>query len=269
MFGSYTQVAARAAVACIISLILVFYQKVKLDIPKNKRLQVLLFAISFPLSIVFFTLSVVSIKAANSVFMIYVGSLATAFLVGKLVYKESINLQKILALILALCGLIFFVYPFDIRTLGLGVVFGLVAGVFDGLTNSLRKSLGGINRSVLLVYQYGLGALIGLSGALFVGETLIKTFNPLSLLVLIIFGVCLTLIGNLLTYGFNHFDVNIGTVVLSTELFFALIVNYFFLKEVPLPKEIIGGIMIFVAANVMGVDWNQFRKMFKGFRLHV
>jgi drug/metabolite transporter (DMT)-like permease len=48
-----------------------------------------------------------------------------------------------------------------------------------------------------------------------------------------------------------------------TLLFFALIVNYFFLNETPLPNEVIGGIFIFLAANIVGIDWGSFRKLWK------
>jgi drug/metabolite transporter (DMT)-like permease len=78
---------------------------------------------------------VISTKAANSVFTLYVGSLLISFLVGTFYFKEKINLQKILGMVFVILGLISLVYPFDIKLMSIGVIWGLLSGIMEGTTN--------------------------------------------------------------------------------------------------------------------------------------
>lgn len=263
MFGSYTQVALRGLVAMCAAFILANIKKASFKIPKDKILPVLMFALSFPLAIIFFTLSVISTKAANSVFTLYIGSLLISFFAGTFFFKEKINLQKILGMIFVVFGLLALIFPFNIKLLSAGVIWGLLAGIMEGTTNVLRKYLSKLDRNVILTYQYGTAVILALLVALLSGQVMLKAFSWPALLILLIFGLCLALIGNLLNYGFANFDMNVGTIILSTELFFALIVNYLFLGESPLINEIIGGIFIFLAANIVGIDWKAFAKLWK------
>jgi drug/metabolite transporter (DMT)-like permease len=69
---------------------------------------------------------------------------------------------------------------------------------------------------------------------------------------LTIFFALVIILGSYLTlYGFQNFDVNIGTVIMSTELVFAAIMAYFLFDEVPATHELVGGIVIF-AGSVVG-----------------
>lgn len=254
MFGNNTQVLVRAGIAFVYLVVLVALQRRSLRIPTAKRWQTALFAISFPLAIVLFTASATRTKAANSVFMLYAGSLAVAFLIGTFVFKEKVTWQKVLAQLVVVAGLLIFIDPSNLEALNLGILLGLASGLFDGVANSLRRYLGGLERNVLLMYQYGAGAVLGSILALGTGEDMIKEFHWSAVIVALIFGVGLVLIGKLTIYGFNHFDVNIGTIILATELFFALIVNYMLLDETPSTNELLGGILIFLAANLASID---------------
>ena len=64
------------------------------------------------------------------------------------------------------------------------------------------------------------------------------------------------LIGYLLVYGFGNFDVNLGTIILATELFFALVINALILKEIPTAYEIVGGLLIFSGTVVTSLKLN-------------
>lgn len=263
MFGSYTQVVLRGLVAMSVAFFLVILKKANFKIPKDKLLPVAMFAISFPLAIIFFTLSVISTKAANSVFTLYIGSLLISFFAGTFFFKEKVNLQKILGMIFVVLGLLSLIFPFDIKLLSGGVIWGLLAGIMEGTTNVLRKYLSKLDRNVILTYQYGTAVILASLMAVFSGQVMLKIFSWQAAVTLVIFGSCLALVGNLLNYGFANFDMNIGTIILSTELFFTLVVNYLFLGEIPLMNELIGGIFIFLAANIVGIDWKSFEKLWK------
>lgn len=186
--------------------------------------------------------------------MLYAGSLAVAFLIGTFFFKEKVTWLKIIAQLVVVVGLIIFIDPRNLDLFNAGILLGLASGVFDGLANSLRRHLGDLSRNVLLLYQYGTGAILGLLLAIGSGENMVKEWQWSAIVVALIFGVGLVLIGKLTIYGFNHFDVNIGTIILATELFFALVVNYIFLSESPNNNELLGGVLIFAAASLANLD---------------
>lgn len=79
----------------------------------------------------------------------------------------------------------------------------------------------------------------------------------------LIFAALLVGLGNLLLYGFQHFDVNVGTVILATELFFASLFGWVFFREVAAPNELIGGAVIFLASILSAVDLSALKKWAK------
>lgn len=95
------------------------------------------------------------------------------------------------------------------------------------------------------------------------GEIIIKEVTLLPIIVGIIFGLLQIGLGNLLLYGFQHFDVNVGTVILACELIFAAILGWVFLSETPTGNELLGGMLIFVASIISTVD---FKPLFKRLR---
>jgi drug/metabolite transporter (DMT)-like permease len=76
-------------------------------------------------------------------------------------------------------------------------------------------------------------------------------------MITVIFALVLIAGGNLILYGFQHFDVNIGTVITSTELIFGSLIGYIFYKEVPTLVETIGGVIILSGAIVAGVNFKK------------
>lgn len=259
MFGNNAQVFVRAGVAFIYLAVLVGINRNSLKIPKGKRWYTVLFSLSFPIAVVLFTASATRTKAANSVFMLYAVSLAVAFLIGTFLFKEKVTWQKITAQLIVVIGLIIFIDPRNLEVINAGILLGLASGVFDGLANSLRRHLGDLSRNVLLLYQYGTGATLGLILAIGTGENMVKEWHWSAVIVALVFGIGLVMIGKLTIYGFNHFDVNIGTIILATELFFALVVNYIFLSESPTNNELLGGVLIFAAASLASLDLSKLR----------
>jgi drug/metabolite transporter (DMT)-like permease len=73
----------------------------------------------------------------------------------------------------------------------------------------------------------------------------------------VVFAILQVFLGNFLLFGFQHFDVNIGTVILATELFFAVVIGFVFFQEVPAPNELFGGVLIFIASIIASVDFKE------------
>jgi len=156
MFGNNAQVAFRFVFAFIFLAAWALLVKRPAKLSKAVLMRVALLGIAFVLVVLLFTVSVNITKLANSVFLLYAGSIVTSLLIGTLVLKEKLTTMKVVAVVLALIGLA--MYSSALLSLSLGVVTAVVSGVFDGISNSLRKTLKGIDRHSILLYQYAFGA---------------------------------------------------------------------------------------------------------------
>ena len=77
-----------------------------------------------------FTISVNNTKIANSVFLLYSGSIISSLLIGTFVLKEKLTSIKIIAIILSLVGLA--MYSNAITSLSVGVITAVLAGLIEG-----------------------------------------------------------------------------------------------------------------------------------------
>lgn len=260
-FSDSGQVFARSLFATLIIASIVLYKKINpFRIEKKNIKQLLLFSIVFPLSILCFTVSANLIKVTNSLFMLYVGSLVSTAIFGKVLFKEKFGFKHISALALVFTGLSFFVYPFSFETLSLGIVLGLLSGIFEGSSHTLRRLMKDVKREVVVFYQSISGVILAAALLLFSNEVFINEFHWSAIFVAILFGLLLVSIGYLLVYGFGNFDVNLGTIILATELFFALVINAIFLKEYPTSNELIGGLLIFSGTAITSLKLNNKKK---------
>lgn len=257
-FSDPGQVFARSFFALLIIVGIVLFKKINpLKIGKKNLKYIVAFSIVFPLSILCFTISVNAIKVTNSLFMLYVGSLISTAFLGRIFFKETFSAQHIIALVLVLIGLGFFVYPFSIESLTVGLVLGLLAGILEGSSHTLRKLMKDVKREVVVFYQSLSGVILAAVLLFFSGEVFIKEFHVSAIFVALLFGALLVAIGYFLVYGFSNFNVNWGTIILATELFFAIVVNALILKEYPTFYELIGGLLIFAGTAITTLKFDD------------
>lgn len=256
-FGRYTQIFARSFIAIIVLLILLWAGHESLRIKRTDYKRAGLFAIGFPMIIIFFTLAVLHGKTTNAVMLLYAGSLLSAFLIGTFYFKESVTRQKVVAILLVLIGLLLFTRPWQGFVLSSGLIFGLLAGFSDGYTNSLRKLVQDLPRNTILFYQYSLQTIVSLLLIVFTRETIIKDLRLNGIVVALIFGILLVVLGRLLLFGFQRIDVNLATVVLSLELVFSVILSSIFLHERPQAHELIGAAFVLSGSIAAGLELNR------------
>jgi len=207
-------------------------------------------------------LALIQTKIIIALFGIYAGSIITSLLIGKIVFKEKFPLTKKIALFLTFLGLGLFLYPFSLANINLGLIFGLLCGLIDGITNAFRKSFAKTDK-FFVVFLTMLGG-IAISGFL----SLISDQNPLFLTQLstfaltigIFFGMLLFSVNYLLLIGFQNFDLNLGTIIISSELFFGLLLGIIFYREIPNLNEFIGGSLIILAIIVSNLNLFKIRK---------
>jgi drug/metabolite transporter (DMT)-like permease len=176
----------------------------------------------------------------------------SSFLLGTFLLKEKVGGQKILAIVLALGGLSF--YSNDLIAINLGIIFGVLAGIFDGISNVFRRKLAGVNRNAVIRVQYAVGTIFTGLITLLSGDQILKDVNTRGAVATIIFSIILIAAANLLLYGYQHFDVNIGTVIMSIELVFGALLGFLFYQEVPKSHELLGGTLIFAGSVISSID---------------
>ena len=168
---------------------------------------------------------------------------------GTLLLKEGFTTRKFIAIGLSLIGLA--LYSDSLLSGNAGLIFGLLAGATTALCNLLAKRLSGVDRNAVLRLQFGLGTIfMAMLTLLFSSGDIIRTVSFEAMAVTILFALILIFATRLVLYGFQHFDINIASVVLSSQLAFGALLGYLVYKEVPATHEIISGVLIACAAII-------------------
>jgi drug/metabolite transporter (DMT)-like permease len=248
MWGDKAQVVARFAIVLVLLAVYNLWRRHKPAIPEGKLLSLLGLGLTFAIMVLLFTSAIGKTTVANVLFVFYATNMITAFLLGTLILKEVVSRNKLSALILALTGLA--VYSGAIAAGNLGITFSILAGVCGGSNSMFSKKLAGVDRSIVLIIQYTIASLFSGLLLLISGDQVIRAASLHGVLLTILFALVIILGSYLTLYGFQNFDVNIGTVIMSTELVFAAVMAYFLFNEVPKVHELLGGVLIFTGSIV-------------------
>lgn len=252
MWSNNAQVAARSVVVLVILLIYSAFRKSKHKIPRDKLPYAVGLGVLFATSMILFTWAFQETTLSNTYLTSYATNIVVSFLLGTLILKESASHRKIAAIVLCLIGLLF--YSNAIFSGTTGIIFSILSGVVGGFSGLFSKQLRGVNRTAVLKLEFAICAVVATLVTLFSGEKIIHNPNIYGFFITLIFAGVLILAGNLVLYGFQHFDVNIATVITASELIFGSLFGYLFYKEIPTPYETIGGVIILSGAVLSGVN---------------
>jgi drug/metabolite transporter (DMT)-like permease len=207
------------------------------------------FALLFPLSVILFVLAIFHGSVAQVVFSFYAGTLASSFALGRIFFHERVGLYKAVALVLVVVALVVLVDPLHHVTLSGGVVLGLASGLFQGGAGVFQKHLAvAPDRLSLLTLQTGAGLVLSL-GVL--GITAQPVSAHLSVHVWLVtagYGLAMLAITYLFLVGFAHANLNTGSILVSSELFFGPFFAWLLLAE-SLPAHVLlaGGCVVVAA----------------------
>ncbi len=236
----------------LISFYILFFKRNNLQISEKK--MVALYGLFYGFGGSFYTLSILSTKVATTVFGINTGALTSSLIIGLAFFHEKFTLRKRLTLFLAFIGLFIFTYPLSLNSVDMGLLFGLIGGLMAVSANSIGKQLGErVSREVLVIARC---AGIGLGGLILIAvnsESFLPAFSMQSVLLILLLAFVLITASFAILKGFQNFDLNLGSIVISSELIFASIFAALFFKEYPKTFEILGGLFILaaiVAANI-------------------
>lgn len=254
MFSVTAQTTVRTALVLAVLFGFNWFTHRLQKIPRPALYRLILLGIVITGLLLLFTYAVTNTKISTTISVQYAGIIATSFLLGGLLFKEKLTFAKVIALLLAGCGLA--MYAGTGLALNLAILAAFASGIFDAIANALRKSLGAYNlsRTLLLQYQYMVALVCMAAITIVAGGDLVKDVSLTAILATIIFVGLLIVSGNLLFYGFKHFDVNAGAIILASEIFFAAVLAYLFFDEVPTAGEATGACLIFAAAILSTVN---------------
>jgi len=253
MYGDFAQVTARFLLAAAILFIIRAIAKKSLNLTKKQFVFASIIGVTFSALIMLFTLGVMTEKIATVIFVFYAASIISSLFFGSMFFKEK-N-KSAIAVTLALLG--FFAFSGISLAVSFGILAGVLSGMLDGLTNSLRKYLKDADTQSVMQVQFISGTLFAGIVMLFMSEPIIKEVTLLPILVTIIFAILQIKLNELLYYGFQRMDVNVATIILSSEVVFASLIGYFFFAEVLSTTEMIGGFLILVASIVNAWSFKQ------------
>lgn len=249
MWGDQAQIAARFALVWLILAVYARFKGERASVPRSKIPLAALYSVLAALAILFFTLSVQNTTIANTLFTSNATELVVAFLLGTVLLRENLTRRKLIAIGLSLTGLVF--YSDSLLSGSVGLVFGLLGGATTAFCNLIAKRLKGVNLSAILRMQFGIGTifLVALT-LLFSANDIIRTVSIEGITVTVLFALILIFATHLVLYGFQHSDINIASVVLSSQLAIGALLGFLFFREVPEPLEIVSGILITCAAII-------------------
>jgi len=248
----YQQVVLRNLFAFIFAILIVIFtrQLRGIDWSKVKKLNLFFYIMLVPLAVIAYNVAMLNTKMALATFAFYVGTILTGWIAGTFFFHEKLNTEKWISLVLVLIGIALFAFPFSNSSINLGFIAGVLSGVLDGAANGFRKDLSGKVSKVVLVALTAVGGVL-VSGFMmgYFNQSLgyLASISTTAWIIGGLFGALLVIVNYLLLVGFKNFDLGLGSIVLSLELFFALLFGAMVFGEFPTSRELAGGVFILLA----------------------
>ncbi len=255
---TYQQIFFRGTVGFIFALLLAYFLKNKFSLNKVNKIILFIYFLSFPLATIFFVTSILNEKIAVTTFSFYASGIIGSLCIGMIFFREKLTRIKLFSLILVIAGVILLSYPLSIKTVSFGFLMGLLGGLFDAASNALRKFLTGkIDRFVLVAIQLSGIMIVAFGFLIFNRQPIFSPMSGIAIIVGVLFGGLLVSITFLTLIGFQNYDLNLGMIVLSSELIFAPIFAALAFHEYPSAMEIGGGLLIVASIVVSNLSFEK------------
>lgn len=252
---AYQVVSLRFLVAFILIFIIFIFTKSKIKFSKVSTLSLFIFAVTFPLSVVFFTLAIFNTTVALAVFSFYISTLVSSFVLGRVLFNEAISKNKQISLVCIFIALLIITNPFKSFSLDIGFVYGLLSGILQTITSYYQKTLGkSFSRNSLLLVQTFVGFLVGLIMLSFINQPLFVSLSLIPIMVIVFFGAIFLLISYLFLIGFKYTNLNTGSILISSELLFGPLFAFLLLGENVSSTIFTSGLFILLAVYFSNKD---------------
>jgi drug/metabolite transporter (DMT)-like permease len=246
-FGVGMQSVLRGLIAALIIGVIIFSKKKLAKLTRKQLALVVLVGLGGFGTLVFFTTSVNETKVATAAFLLFSTSIISSSIIGVILFKEQVTISVVVAVVLACVGLLIYSGDFSSSTSIPGILSGIAAGLCDSFSNTVRKSLKGTDRNTVVFYQYGVSAVASILLVVITKEKAITHISFWPVFSIILLSILTLGMGKLLLFGFSHFNINVGSVLLSAQIFFAIILGWLFFRDEPTGSEIAGCALVVLA----------------------
>ncbi len=220
---------------------------------------ILLRAVTGIAAFLLFFFAVNELPVSLTYFIFYGGAVIFGFIIGSLLFKEQLTTIRLISLLLAFVGM-GLIYGIGVSAAGIWNVFlAFLSGAFFSLWNAISKYLTRYPPTQLTFLDNALCVAIYIPLSLFAGEAWVFAVTPVQLASLSL-GFSFLATGLFIIYGFRRIDVQVGSLILLSEIIFAIIYSFIFYKEVPSTLAVLGGICIVVAMSLPEISWDKIFK---------
>lgn len=251
------QLIIRSGIAVMMVVALARLFRIRFAITKDQVKYLVAVAVLYALSTSCFVYAVTSVKASTALFMLYVGVIVVTQVIGSLIFREKFGRKNIVALVILGAALVLYMQPISAGSLSFGLLIAFVGGACEALSYAVRKGKDTLTKESVTAAQM-LGGLV--IGAFFLSvqpNPIVKTeLSVVPIILMIVLGAIYVGIGYLITYGMRHYSLGMGSVVLSSDMLFALVINAIFLGQSPTGFEIVGSMLIF-ACIIYTTDFSE------------
>lgn len=255
-FTTYQQVYLRMGAAFVLSALAfrtqVDWQKIRKVNLKDWSI-IILRAVSYSLfGIVLFTKALLLTKYSN---VSFIGALPITAVLGFILIGEKFTYKKALWILASFIGVILISVKDYSHFLdwGHGEILTLISSIFFGISYVARKWQSNyLSNKELTVLNFIFASLAVFLVSLFSGEGLPLAGWSWQILIAVIGAGIFNVLNMFLTnYGFQKIEAVLASNILTLESFFAIILGFIFYKEVPLLKDLLGGVIIVTAVIAM------------------
>jgi drug/metabolite transporter (DMT)-like permease len=252
------QVTYRSFIALVTIIIIQSPFTIFKNLKKIKVKFLLFYTVAFPIVFVLFNMSILTTKIADTVFAFFIGTVLISFVIDYCIIRIRITKIKIISAFLALFGIFCFSFPISHTGLNSGFILGLVSGfLYSGINTGIKLMNKNIDKLTVVAVQM-FGGVIVTGGILAVTkQTVFPQLTLQGSYLVLISSLLLLLATFLILVGFQNFDLNLGTIIISSELFFAPLFAYLLLHESLTFFEIAGGIFIGLAMILPQINRQQ------------
>lgn len=248
--GPYETITLRFLVAFIIvgMIVIITKKKISFNYSNTHKKNLVVYALAFPVSAVLFTLAVFYTKVSLAIFSFYIANVVSSFIVGYLFLGERFTVNRTVALVLSLLALVCFTNPFVGFSVDIGFLIGLFSGIVQTVAVINQKKVSVGSATNLVVFQTAVSTIVGILIILVTKSSIhITNLPPLGILISVLYGASFAAVSYLMVYGFRNAKLSIGTVMVSSELFFGPLLAFFIFAEHLSVLQLLGGFFTILA----------------------
>lgn len=239
-----SQIVLRYALAVILLAGLVVGTKVRFKFQRKTVPMLVLFGVLIQAGIWCFTQGALLTTIPSLLGAFYIGSIISGAVIGVLIFRERLSGKSMVATTIAIGGLYWLTKD---ATSDVGVLYGLVAGLLECTTHSIRKYLSKVSRGMMALVAM-LGTLVfTLVSAEISHQPLVWPTQTQTWLVGMVFATLATLVNMTLTYGFRSTPIAWGSILMATEIVFGSLMGWWWLGTAPTSTEWTNNLLILLA----------------------